>query len=521
MPLITPIANALWMGSNVPAYWRFRRALHDPQRAQFLKLRELLHKNGDTAFGKAHNFDRIRDYEEFIQQVPLSDYDSLEPWIARIREGEQRVLTNETVTHLIPTSGSTGARKLIPFTAGLQRDFNAAIGPWLVDLTRQFPGLIGGRAYWSVTPALGEKMTEESAVPIGFDADTAYLGGIRQKLAGAVMAASIELGRLKSVEEFRYQALLSLLRCRDLRLISVWHPSFLTLLLDELPQIWDELRKALGWPKGLRGANPQQPETIWPNLRVVSCWGDGAASLALPDLRRRFPHVLVQPKGLIATEAFVTLPFGRQHPLTVTSHFYEFIDSQRRTVGLEELSEGSEYEMVVTTSGGLWRYRLRDRVVVDGFMARTPSLRFVGRQGNVSDRFGEKLSEEFVVNSLQEIFNGEAPSFALLAPDDDDDGCRYTLYVEGSLESLWAERVDQVLRRNPHYAYCRDLGQLLAPRLFCVSHQGFGTYFKRRASDGSRLGDVKPSALSCVPGWSQAFSGDYVRSQKETSMGCS
>ena len=237
MPLNTPIANALWMGSNVPAYWRFRRALRDPQRAQFLKLRGLLETNADTAFGKAHNFDRIRDYQEFTQRVPLSGYDSLEPWIARIREGEQRVLTNEVVTHLIPTSGSTGARKLIPFTAGLQREFNAAIGPWLVDLICQFPGLIGGRAYWSITPTLGERKAEKSAVPIGFDADTAYLGGARQRLAAAVMAGHFRFsGRLKSVDEFRYQTLLCLLRCRDLRLISVWHPSFLTLLLDELPR---------------------------------------------------------------------------------------------------------------------------------------------------------------------------------------------------------------------------------------------------------------------------------------------
>lgn len=503
------------MGSNVPAYGRFRRALRHPQQAQFLKLRELLRKNTDTAFGQAHHFDTIRNYQEFVRRVPLSDYDSLEPWIARIREGEHRVLTNEPVTHLIPTSGSTGARKLIPFTAGLQREFNAAIGPWLVDLACQFPGLIGGRAYWSITPALGERKAEKSAVPIGFDADTAYLGGVRQKLAAAVLAPSPNLDHLKSIDEFRYETLLSLIRCRDLRLISIWHPSFLTLLLDELPRIWDELLNALGSPKGLRNANPQQPKTIWPNLRLVSCWGDGAASLALPDLKRRFPNVLVQPKGLIATEAFGTLPFGEQHPLAVTSHFYEFIGSQGSLLALEQLREGSEYEIVVTTSGGLWRYRLGDRVVVDGFVARTPSLKFAGRRGNVSDRFGEKLSEEFVVSSLQEIFDGEPPCFALLAPDEDEAGCRYTLYVEGRPKPLWAERLDYALRRNPHYAYCRDLGQLLEPQIFLVNEGAFETYCRERTANGARLGEVKPSALSGVSGWSSAFAGAYIQPRRE------
>jgi hypothetical protein len=506
---ITPIANTLWTASNLPAFWRFRRALENPLRAQELKLQQLLHRNENTAFGKAHDFTGIRSYNEFIGAVPLSDYQAIEPWIVRIRGGEQRVLTSERVTHLVPTSGSTGARKLIPFTAGLQREFNSGIGPWLVDLTRRFPGLIGGPAYWSITPALGKTKPEVSAVPIGFDTDTAYLGGARQRLASAVMIAPPDVRRT-SIEEFRYQTLLCLLRCRELRLISVWHPLFLTLLLDELPRIWGRLLRAIGKSNLLKSANPQQPESIWPNLRLISCWGDGAASLALPDLRRRFPHALIQPKGLIATEAFVTLPFGDHHPLAVTSHFYEFIDSRGEAQLLERLREGAEYEIVVTTAGGLWRYRLGDRVLVDGFVAQTPSLRFLGRQGQVSDRFGEKLSESFVVKSLQEVFNGMAYRFALLAPDDDDNGCRYTLYMEGSTQTLCAERIDQALRQNPHYAYCRDLGQLLAPRLYCVSHKGFETYCRKLAADGVRLGDVKPTGLSRSSGWSSIFKGAYV-----------
>ncbi|MEO6184545.1 MAG: GH3 auxin-responsive promoter family protein, partial [Verrucomicrobiota bacterium] len=47
--------------------------------------------------------------------------------------------------------------------------------------------------------------------------------------------------RAASLETFRYATLLCLLRCRDLRLISVWHPSFLSLLLDALPSHWKNL----------------------------------------------------------------------------------------------------------------------------------------------------------------------------------------------------------------------------------------------------------------------------------------
>ena len=56
-------------------------------------------------------------------------------------------------------------------------------------------------------------------------------------------------------------------------------------------------------------------------------------------------------------------------PLAVRSHFFEFIDqdfprsaaaADRPTRLGHELEEGREYSLVLTTSGGLYRYLLRD-----------------------------------------------------------------------------------------------------------------------------------------------------------------
>jgi hypothetical protein len=520
MQLSATIANSLWTASNLPGYFRFRRALQESANAQQVKLRELIERNANTAFGKAHGLQAISSYEEFARRVPVSDYATLEPWIARIKRGEANVLTREPVTHLVPTSGSTGARKLIPFTAGLQREFNAAIGSWLADLTRQFPALIGGPAYWSITPTLGSRTQEESAVPVGFDADTSYLGGNRRKLADAVMAVPPQVAGLKSLETFRHQTLLHLLLCRELRLISVWHPSFLTLLLDALPSYWEELITNVEYgtedtpacsrrATELRATDPFQPEMLWPKLRVVSCWGDAAATFGLEELRRRFPNTFLQPKGLIATEAFVTLPMENRYPLAVVSHFFEFIDESSRVHGVDTLRENAEYEVVVTTAGGLWRYRLGDRVRVTGWLGKTPSLKFLGRGESVSDYFGEKLSEAFVAETLRHVFGSNPPRFALLAPDEDDQGCRYTLYVEGAADSDWARSLEEALRQNPHYSYCRDLQQLLPPRIFKINERGFEAFVHRHTGVGARLGDVKPSLLSRQVGWSEIFHGRY------------
>jgi hypothetical protein len=333
------------------------------------------------------------------------------------------------------------------------------------------------------------------------------------------MAVPADVQRAGTLEAFRFETLLHLLRCRELRLISVWHPSFLTLLLDALPEFRDRLLAALpDRAVELRAAGPFELESLWPELRVISCWGDGAAELALADLRQRFPNVQIQAKGLIATEAFVTLPFMQQHPLAITSHFFEFIDDTGRVRPVEALSEGGDYEVVVTTGGGLWRYRLGDRVRVTGRVGHTPSLKFLGRKGNFSDRFGEKLSEMFVVETLREVFGSDPPRFSLLAPDEDPAGCRYTLYVEASAQAHWSSALDRALRRNPHYAYCRDLGQLQPPRVFLIAARGYEAFTARLAVNGAQLGDIKPAALSHLSSWSQEFSGRYLT---EVEQSCS
>lgn len=530
------IANSLWLASNLPAAVRFRQALNQPAEIQTQLLRDYLARNAGTAFGKAHFFAEIKNYEEFARKVPLNDYDDLEPWIERIRRGEERVLTSEAVTHLVPTSGSIGARKLIPFTTGLQREFNRAIGAWVVDLYSRYPSAALGEAYWSISPAIQIEDSESSAVPVGFDDDTTYLGSARKRFVNAAAAVPSELRLVSDVEQFRYLTLLCLLRQRDLRLISIWHPSFLSLLLDALPACWEDLlpdielgkcRYSRSLPpvvlrslklsamphraRQLRRADPAKPETIWPYLAIISCWGDGHAKFARTDLQHRFPSAFVQSKGLLATEGVVTIPFSEEYPLAVRSHFFEFIDEQGRICLAHELKKNGIHEVVVTTGGGLWRYRLRDQVEVTGFVGRTPSLRFLGRAGNISDCVGEKLSEHFVAHAIQEAFTESLPArFAMLAPNEDHSGRFYTLYVEGNAQNGVAVRLDALLCRNPHYAWCRQFGQLQPLRLFQIEKAGFETFVAREQSRGKRLGEIKPCSLSKEAGWSQHFHENLI-----------
>ncbi len=536
MNLTAVIANSLWLASSLPAAKRFRRALNHPAETQMQLLRGYLARNADTAFGKTHGFVGIKTYEEFARQVPLNDYDDLKPWLERIMRGESGVLTSELVTHLVPTSGLSGAHKLIPFTATLQREFNRAIGAWIANLYSRHPSVALGTAYWSISPAIQFNNPEGSVVPIGFDDDSAYLGGASKRFVDAVMAVPSELRLVSDMEQFRYLTLLCLLRQRDLRLISIWHPSFLSLLLDALPAYWENLLRDIKrgscrcsdllpstvlralslcpMPRHahqLKDADPAKPETIWPHLKVISCWGEGHAKFAKADLERRFPSAFIQSKGLLATEGVVTIPLADTQPLAVCSHFFEFIDGQGKIHLAHQLKKDETYEIVVTTGGGLWRYRLQDEVEVTGFIGQTPTLQFLGRKGNVSDRFGEKLSESFVAQAIQGAASemNSSPRFAMLAPDEDQLGCRYTLYVEGDTPSEIAGRLDQLLCENSHYAWCRKLGQLQPLRLFRIKTAGYESFVIREQSRGKRLGEIKPCSLSVGNDWSRNFQGDY------------
>lgn len=518
------LGNLAWVGANFAGRRRFERAVGDCEGAQRDLLLRYLADNAQTAYGRAHGFHELRDAEEYRDRVPAVTYDDLEPWVDRVATGEADVLTHEPVLLFEPSSGSTRAAKRIPYTAGLQAEIRGAVAPWMWDLYTRWPALLGGPAYWSITPVARRDPGEAGAVPVGFEEDSAYLGGIFKGLLDRVLAVPGGVRRVHDVATFRRVTLLFLLGRPDLRLISVWHPTFLLSLLDRLAASWDDLLAdlAAGYAvpgadlavpaaparaRALRDADPRDVRALWPDLALVSCWGDAHARPAADALRARLPGVTVQGKGLIATEGFVTIPYRDRPVLAVSSHFYEFADDAGGSRFAWELADGAEYSVMLTTAGGLYRYRLRDRVRVRGFYESTPCLEFVGKEDQVSDLRGEKLSAGFVGAVLAAVLPARpAPPFAMLAPELDADPPGYVLYLGGDAapRDLGAA-LERGLRENPHYAYAVDLGQLAPARVVAVGGRGYERYSDRLVAEGRRLGDIKPTPLSARGGWGAVF----------------
>jgi len=538
-PLFYRVLNRLPLAGFRRGTRDFAVALGNPESVQQGLLLDLVRTNQGCAFGKQHGFESIGSVREYQDRVPVVRYEELSPWIERIKSGEREILTSEPVLAFEKSSGSTSAAKYIPYTQALRKQFQSALAPWITDMHRAFPGIGRGSAYWVVTPLSREREVTGGGTPVGFESDIEYFGPAQKWILGKIMAVPPDLARVQELEDCIYLTLRFLLQARSLSFISVWSPSFLLILLDRLQRYGERLVRDLlnGTADGIAAISPRLSSSLlrnarqaanlqamlrrgwidtavlWPNLALISCWTSAASSAMKRDVEQNFPAVAIQGKGLLATEGVVSIPIeGYDAPVAaVTSHFLEFLDQDSGECRLmEDLKEGREYSIVITTGAGLWRYQLGDRVRVAGFAERTPLLEFLGKEDCVSDLRGEKLNGMFVANALSEFEASRVASFAMLAPSFGTTPY-YTLFLETGHSDLdFIERFDRRLQSNPQYAYCRRLGQLSAVRLFLINRGAWESYLAHCAAMNQRAGSVKMTMLDKRPGWEKVFRGRYV-----------
>jgi hypothetical protein len=466
------IGNSFWALSNAPSWLRYRAAVRDQRRTQEKILLHFLRANSGSAYGQRYGYRRLRSVRQFQETVPVVSYDDLEPWIEQIRRGRSHVLTCERVLMMEKTSGSFGSNKYIPYTGSLLREFRRGVGAWMFDLFTRRPYLFGGSQYWSLSPCARTREVTPGGLPVGFTDDAEYLGPLSRQLLKLVRTVPLSVCRLPDMETCRQRTLDHLMRCRDLRFISVWNPSFLTLLTSRLP----------------RGTRPHD---WWPDLCLISCWTGAAAARFLPELRALFPGVEIQGKGLMATEGIVSFPeVGRPAASpAITSHFLEFVGDDGRARLVDELDVGGRYSVVITTGGGLARYALGDTVDV----VAPGAIEFIGRHDHVSDLCGEKLSEAFVARALEQAGAGAPRGFAVLTPEWANPP-HYVLFVESDESAVVAREVEKRLRTSVHYDYCRRLGQLGPVEGVRVT-LGSERYLRVCESLGQRAGNIKPASL--------------------------
>ena len=493
----------------VPTAFQFQRALAKPQEAQSKVQAEIFNQLVESEYGRSFGVRSLADW----QRLPIVDYADIAPWIERQRTSQTSLLTSDPVCFYEQTSGTNGPAKWIPYTRDLRRSFSQLFCIWAHDLIRNGPDLRGGQVYFCVSPQLGKTSGSEEDPSIGLADDSEYLDPWLRALLHPFLVSPPGINHLQDPEEFKEQLCLALLQAERLEILSIWSPSFLTVLLNYIQthrtRLQQQLRHCISdrrWK--LLAQSPISWTQLWPQLNLISCWDSVYAADRAQDLRSQFPGVLVQGKGLLATEAPMTVPLlaAKGCVPMLTEVFFEFEDATGNVRLLHELEIGQTYSIVLSQKGGLYRYRIGDRVRATHCFKQTPCLEFLGRTAATSDLVGEKLHADFVATVLQTL--GLATStFCCLAPiSHPTEGYvllldRLSAPAEMSVESLLARiatDVDETLCHSPHYRQARLLGQL-APAQVVVSSKIPDWLIANRLKAGQKWGNVKHQILLNEP----------------------
>lgn len=509
--------NTDW--SDIIALGRKFNSQSDLMTQQNNWLSECINRNKKTSYGTHCQFQKIHNSDDFRCKVPIVTYDNLRPWIEKTAYGEKDIIFKGVALGFEKTSGSTLDARLIPYSKHSLYDFQRAILPWLASLANKY-NLNKGCAYWSISPILRSQQFTPSGIKIGME-DGAYLGDANPMIT-QLSAVPQSIGALSHLGDWLVITLYWLIRRNNLELISVWSPSFLLMLIETLETMMDKLIAILTKGESISGQclaadqsacqrlirfeQSKDFSQIWPELKLVSCWGDGVSEKFYQQLQQVLPFVAFQKKGLLSTEGIVTIPDCNNDPiLAASSGFFEFLATDGHLYLADELKENGKYEVIMSTSGGLYRYKTGDCVICEKHKPATltkdkiPVLRFIGRLGLVSDMVGEKLSEAFVAECLKS-FHG----FTMLIPQIKQKA-GYTLVMDQHLAeqqnlNVIQQDVEKALSRNPQYAYARKIGQLENLSIQLVSNP-LDKYIQYMVSTGTKVGDIKIPALSKDRHW--------------------
>ena len=318
----------------------------------------------------------------------------------------------------------------------------------------------------------------------------------------------------KDMDRFYLKTLSTLVAEKNIRLFSFWSPTLLLLLMDYLEKNSEKILKTLN--KKRREEVRKYIETkeyykIWKDLKLISCWGDSNSTEYLKKIKEIFPNTVIQEKGLLATEGFISFPDTEENlsKLSIYSHFFEFLSlDNNRIYNASEIEINKRYELIITTSGGLYRYCIGDIIEVISIKNKIPYIKFIGRKGAVSDLFGEKLEENFLKN-IMETYKQKI-DFYIFAPSKN----HYVLFIKTD-KKINIEDLESKLRENFHYDYCRKLGQLKEIRLFILTGNPEREYIETCQNKNQKLGNIKMTVLSKESGWENIFTGYFQESEEK------
>ncbi|MEO7765850.1 MAG: GH3 auxin-responsive promoter family protein [Ferruginibacter sp.] len=458
-------------------------ALEDQQSI----FNQLIKTGAKTDFGKQHGFENIKSYEDFVNQVPIRDYEDFKPYIEKIKQGKHNVLWKGQPIYFAKTSGTTSGVKYIPISKdSIDNHINTARNALLCYMaeTGNTKFANGKLIFLSGSPEL-ERV---GGIPTG------RLSGIVNhhvpKYLRANQLPSYETNCIEEWEE-KLDRIVAETIAQDMTLIS-GIPPWMQMYFDRLTEVSG---KKIG--------------ELFPDFSVMVQGGvnfEPYRARLMESIGRQVDCIELYP----ASEGFFAFQDSQKAVglllNTNSGIFFEFVpaadifNAAPTRLSLKDVKVGENYALIVNNNAGLWGYNIGDTIK---FVSVNPyRIVVTGRTKHFISAFGEHVIGEEVEAALIEAASEENIRITefTVAPMISADGGKS--YHEWMIEfantpinlDAFAKKVDGNLRaKNVYYD---DLigGSILDQLLISpVRKNGFIDYMK---SVGKLGGQNKVPRLS-------------------------
>jgi hypothetical protein len=360
--------------------WRIENWSHNPVAVQKTVLQDLITAAQYTEVGKKYNFSKLFSVKEFKKNVPIHTYDDMKPYIERMMDGEQNVLWNTPIVWFAKSSGTTSNKsKFIPISdESLQDNHYQGSKDVLTTYYKNFPS--------------SDLLTGKGLV----------IGGSHQI---SKINDDIQYGDLSAVLMQNSPFWGQWLRTPELSvaLLDEWENKIEKLAQSTAEENVTSLAGVPTWTllllkRILEIKGKSTIKEVWPNLELYIHGG-----VSFIPYREQFDKIIGGPINYLeiynASEGFIAgqdLP-GDDSMLLFTEHgiFYEFMPVEEygkkdpQTIGLKEVQLHKNYALIISTTGGLWRYLIGDTVQ---FTSIHPyKIKVTGRLKHYINAFGEEV----------------------------------------------------------------------------------------------------------------------------------
>ena len=369
---------------NSIASWFLKKRIHQielfikyPNEVQQEVLQDLLGFAKKTKIGYQYDYSSINRYSEFARRVPIVTYEDLAEEIAAGRQGEDNILWPTPIKWYAKSSGTTNAKsKYIPVSVEALEDCHYKAGKDMLSL------------YINNNP--------EAQL---FNGKTLRLGG-SQELYQNERNAFGDLSAIMT-DNLPFWAELNCTPSLKVSLMSEWESKMKAIITESSQENVTGLMGVPSWMlvllHKLLAQNPGKSlKDIWPNIEVYFHGGvsfrpyRSQYESLLKDHSLQFYEIYNASEGFFAIqdrngsdELLLMLDYGI---------FYEFIplgEEDSAIIPLDQVQLGQRYTLVITTNGGLWRYKIGDVVQ---FTSLSPyRIQIAGRTKHYINAFGEEL----------------------------------------------------------------------------------------------------------------------------------